>query len=50
MGFPKYGGIGGKGGNVVVIAKEGERVLYLKVHFLFEFNSDHLQRCLWHHG
>jgi GTPase involved in cell partitioning and DNA repair len=27
MGFPKYGGIGGKGGNVIVVAKEGEKVL-----------------------
>jgi GTPase involved in cell partitioning and DNA repair len=27
MGFPKYGGIGGKGGNVVVVATEGEWVI-----------------------
>jgi GTPase involved in cell partitioning and DNA repair len=27
MGFPKYGGIGGKGGNVIVVAKEGEWVI-----------------------
>jgi hypothetical protein len=24
MGFPKYGGIGGKGGNVNVVAKKGK--------------------------
>jgi GTPase involved in cell partitioning and DNA repair len=27
MGFPKYGGIGGKGGNIIVVSKEGEKVL-----------------------
>jgi GTPase involved in cell partitioning and DNA repair len=27
MGFPKYGGIGGKGGNVIVVATEGEWVI-----------------------
>lgn len=27
MGFPKYGGIGGKGGSVIVVAAEGEWVI-----------------------
>jgi hypothetical protein len=33
MGFPKYGGIGGKGGNVVVVAEEGERMPLFKSAF-----------------
>lgn len=35
MGFPKYGGIGGKGGSVIVVAKEGEWVCLFKSVFSF---------------
>jgi hypothetical protein len=35
MGFPKYGGIGGKGGNVNVVAKKGEWAIEFISAFVF---------------
>ena len=35
MGQPKYGGIGGRGGNVILVADEGNSIIrLLKNHFL----------------
>ena len=30
MGLPKYGGIGGKGGDVILEAKNGKKLVFLK--------------------
>jgi hypothetical protein len=38
MGFPRYGGIGGKGGNVNIVAKEGEWAIEFISAFVFDFN------------
>jgi len=35
MGFPRYGGIGGKGGNVNIVAKKGEWVIEFISAFVF---------------
>jgi hypothetical protein len=38
MGFPKYGGIGGKGGNVNVVANEGEWAIGFGNAFCFDIS------------
>jgi hypothetical protein len=38
MGFPKYGGIGGKGGNVNAVAKEGEWAIGFGSAFCCDFS------------
>ena len=36
MGQPKYGGIGGRGGNVILVADEGNSIIrLLKNHFFY---------------
>jgi hypothetical protein len=38
MGFPRYGGIGGKGGNVNIVAKEGKWAVEFISAFVCDFS------------